>query len=214
MSWKKICTLFLVGLAVVAAVRGSFADEKPFRLGIIGLDTSHVSAFTNYMNDPANKTGCKVVAAYRGGSAGHSGLGRPARHVYEAAQGEVRGVEIVDSIEELCKKVDGVLAGKRRRTASPRTGQTRLRGRQAGLYRQAGGRKPCRRGRDIQAIEGKRRALLDIFDLAFHRWRCRRLKRARSATLSAALPMVHVRSSRTTPTSFGMASTRPKRSSP
>ncbi|MEA1952294.1 MAG: hypothetical protein U9N87_12995, partial [Planctomycetota bacterium] len=69
MNWKRIRTLCLVGLVVAAAATGSFADEKPFRLGLIGLDTSHVIHFTKYLNDPANKTGCKVVAAYRGGGA-------------------------------------------------------------------------------------------------------------------------------------------------
>ena len=39
------------------------APEKPFRIGMIGLDTSHVIKFTKYINDPNNNTGCKVVAS-------------------------------------------------------------------------------------------------------------------------------------------------------
>lgn len=84
------------------------AEEKFFRLGIIGLDTSHVISFTNYINNPKNKTGCKVVVGYPAGSP----------DVYASASrvekftGQLRdrfGLEIVDSIEELCEKVDGVL---------------------------------------------------------------------------------------------------------
>lgn len=108
LSWKKICTLCLVGLAVAAAASRSFADEKPFRLGIIGLDTSHVSVFTEYMNNPSNKTGCKVVAAYRGGSPDIP-ASADRLDMFTKELKEKFGVEIVDSIEELCKKVDGVL---------------------------------------------------------------------------------------------------------
>jgi hypothetical protein len=95
-------------LAVVATTTRSFADDKPFRLGIVGLDTSHVTHFTSFLNDPANKTGCKVVAAYRGGSADiPSSANR--LEMFTNALKEKHGVEIVDSIEELCKKVDGIL---------------------------------------------------------------------------------------------------------
>lgn len=108
MNWKRIRTLCLVGLVVAAAATGSFADEKPFRLGLIGLDTSHVIHFTKYLNDPANKTGCKVVAAYRGGSADiPSSADRLDK--FTKTLKEEHGLEIVDSIEELCKKVDGIL---------------------------------------------------------------------------------------------------------
>ncbi len=108
MNWKRICTLCLVGLAVATAATGSFADEKPFRLGIIGLDTSHVTNFTKYLNDPANKTGCKVVAAYPGGSPDIP-ASADRLDMFTKTLKEKYGVEIVDSIEELCKKVDGIL---------------------------------------------------------------------------------------------------------
>ena len=45
------------------------AKEKTFRIGMIGLDTSHVIAFTKIINDAKNNYGCKVVAGYPGGSA-------------------------------------------------------------------------------------------------------------------------------------------------
>ncbi len=107
-NWKSFCTFCLVLLAVVTAATSSFADEKPFRLGIIGLDTSHVSVFTDYMNNPANKTGCKVVAAFRGGSPDIP-ASADRLDMFTKELKEKFGVEIVDSIEELCKKVDGVL---------------------------------------------------------------------------------------------------------
>jgi len=35
------------------------AGEKVFRIGMIGLDTSHVIAFTRVINDPARTTGAR-----------------------------------------------------------------------------------------------------------------------------------------------------------
>ncbi len=84
------------------------AEEKVFRLGMIGLDTSHVIAFTRVINDPAKNYGCKVVVGYSGGS---PDIPSSANRV-EKFTSQLRdkyGVEIVDTIEELCQKVDGVL---------------------------------------------------------------------------------------------------------
>jgi hypothetical protein len=89
------------------------ADEttRPLRAGIIGLDTSHVTAFTSVLNNPKNEgdlAGVRVVAAYPGGSPDLpdsikrvEGFTKTVRDKY--------GVEIVDSIDELLKKVDVVL---------------------------------------------------------------------------------------------------------
>ena len=76
--------------------------------GIIGLDTSHVIAFTKYLNDPKNKTGCRVVAGYPGGSPDFPASANRVDKFTEQLR-EQHGLEIVDSIEELCKKVDGIL---------------------------------------------------------------------------------------------------------
>lgn len=81
---------------------------KVIRLGMIGLDTSHVTAFTQYINDPQKATGCKIVAGFAGGS---PDIESSAKRV-QGYTDELRtkyGVEIVGSIEELCKKVDGIL---------------------------------------------------------------------------------------------------------
>jgi predicted dehydrogenase len=84
---------------------------KPLRAGIIGLDTSHVVAFTSLLNNPKAKgdlAGVRVVAAYPGGSPDIpdsrnrlAGFTKTLREKY--------GVEIVGSIDKLLKKVDVVL---------------------------------------------------------------------------------------------------------
>ena len=103
-------TIVRTGLLIVlaAATCGLAAEEEVFRIGMIGLDTSHVTAFTGLINDPARNYGCKVVAAYPGGS---PDIPSSANRL-EGFTSQLRdrhGVEIVDSIEELCEKVDGVL---------------------------------------------------------------------------------------------------------
>lgn len=101
----------LTALSIAAGATGSWADdEQPLRVGIIGLDTSHVPAFTKVMNDPnaqGDLAGVRVVAAYPGGSPDlPASIDRVPE--YTKAVREM-GVEIVDSIDELLKKVDVVL---------------------------------------------------------------------------------------------------------
>ena len=84
---------------------------EDLRLGIIGLDTSHVTAFTESLNNPAAKdhvAGAKIVAAFKGGS---PDIAASATRVegYTATLRDKYGVKICDTIEELCKDVDGVL---------------------------------------------------------------------------------------------------------
>jgi len=85
------------------------ADE--LRIGMIGLDTSHVTAFTALLNDRANPNhvpGAKVVAAFKGGSADiESSWSRVEGYTKELR--EKYGVTIHDSIEELCHHVDAVM---------------------------------------------------------------------------------------------------------
>ena len=87
-------------------------DEKPkqIRVGIIGLDTSHASAFTKILNDPQappDVAGCPVVAAYPHGSPDiESSKSRIPKHTEDVKS---QGVEIVDSIGALLAKVDVVL---------------------------------------------------------------------------------------------------------
>jgi predicted dehydrogenase len=95
-------------LAVFGLYRTDAADLK---LGMIGLDTSHVIAFTGLLNKTNSKDhvpGGKVVAAFKGGSpdveSSHSRVDGYTRQLQEQF-----GVKIVDSIEELCSQVDAVL---------------------------------------------------------------------------------------------------------
>jgi hypothetical protein len=94
---------------LAAALPASSAD---FRLGIVGTDTSHVSAFTKMLNDdpaqPDHIAGARVVAAFKGGSADIAeSSGRVERYAEELRS--KWGVEIVPDIATLLTKVDGVL---------------------------------------------------------------------------------------------------------
>ena len=98
-------------LAIAVAVQAQ--EPKPLRVGIIGLDTSHVVAFVETLNqspknpeDKAKVAGVKVVAAYPQGS---KDIESSTKRVPEyTAKVKTMGVEIVDSIEELLKQVDVV----------------------------------------------------------------------------------------------------------
>ena len=88
-------------------------DEKkgPLRLGLIGLDTSHVIAFTSRFNEPDNPNhvpGGRVVAAFKGGSAdiesSHTRV-----EGYTKTLVEKYGVKIYDNIKEVCENVDAIL---------------------------------------------------------------------------------------------------------
>jgi predicted dehydrogenase len=99
------------GLGLAAGIVPNFAvpdTDRNIRLGLIGLDTSHVIHFTRYINDPAHQTGCTVVAAYPGGSPDIPSSVERIPEYTEQLRNEF-GVEINDTIEELCESVDGVL---------------------------------------------------------------------------------------------------------
>ncbi len=98
--------------ALLLALASPAAAQAPeLRLGIIGTDTSHVTAFTQLLNDKAHPNhvpGARVVAAFKGGSpdveASRTRIDR-----FAAELRDKWGVEFVDSIEALCRKVDAVL---------------------------------------------------------------------------------------------------------
>lgn len=81
------------------------------RIGMIGLDTSHVVEFTKRFNDPKDKNfipGVRVVAAVKGGSPDiPESWNRVAE--YTATLQDKYGVKIVGSIDELLKLVDVVM---------------------------------------------------------------------------------------------------------
>jgi len=99
----------LLGLLGARNVRG--AEAAPLRLGMIGLDTSHVIAFTELLNDqdrPDHVPGARIVAAFQGGS---PDLEASAQRVegYTNQLRERWGIAIVPTIAELCGMVDGIL---------------------------------------------------------------------------------------------------------
>ncbi len=96
-------------LALALAARAE--EPKPLRAGIIGLDTSHVLAFTQSLNkgpkNPADAdkvAGVKVVAAYPQGSKDIEGSTKRVPEYTEKVK--ALGVEIADSVEDLVKRVD------------------------------------------------------------------------------------------------------------
>jgi Oxidoreductase family, NAD-binding Rossmann fold len=83
----------------------------PLKVGIIGLDTSHVPAFTKILNNPKSDPklqGFKVVAAYPGGSPDVA-VSRDRVDGFTKQLKESYGVEMVSSIDDLVKKVDVIL---------------------------------------------------------------------------------------------------------
>src|SRR5947209_10309276 len=81
------------------------------RLGLIGTDRSHATAFTAVLNDansPDHVSGARVIAAYKGGS---PDVEESAKHLdrYANELKEKWDVKIVDSIADLCPSVDGIL---------------------------------------------------------------------------------------------------------
>src|SRR6476646_7329210 len=98
---KPIPLPFLFALALSFSSLVLAQDTlKPLRAGIIGLDTSHVPAFTKLFNNPkaeGDLAGIKVVAGYPGGT------DMPASHDRVAKFTEAiraKGVEIVDTIPQ------------------------------------------------------------------------------------------------------------------
>lgn len=101
----------IVVLAGLACIFGAGAEAAELRVGIIGLDTSHVIAFTKSLNDassPDHVAGGRVVAAFKGGS---PDVPASATRVdkFTAELQSAYGVKIAGTIAELCDLVDVVL---------------------------------------------------------------------------------------------------------
>jgi len=112
-KWFKKFSFILIWVFVLN-VSGTvvLADENKTsetRIGIIGLDTSHVLAFTKSFQTPGDEAmqGFRVVAAYPYGSRDiESSTSRIPDYT---AKVKAMGVEVVDSIDELLSQVDCVL---------------------------------------------------------------------------------------------------------
>ncbi|HVO98731.1 MAG TPA: Gfo/Idh/MocA family oxidoreductase [Bryobacteraceae bacterium] len=77
------------------------------RLGIIGTDTSHATAFAQLLNS-GKVPGAKIVAAYKGGSADVESSRTRVDNYAKELQTKW-GVEIVNDIPTLAEKVDAIL---------------------------------------------------------------------------------------------------------
>jgi GFO/IDH/MocA oxidoreductase family protein len=104
---------FAISLTIIASMALSnvtFAADPQLKIGIIGLDTSHSIAFTKELNSDKPQpdlAGCRVVAAYPKGSPDiESSTKRVPEYIEQIKKFDV---EIVDSIDELLKRVDCVL---------------------------------------------------------------------------------------------------------
>jgi len=107
---------FFAAVAFGAALLGwtGAATAAPavaeIRVGIIGLDTSHVVSFTELLNrsdQPGHVPGARIVAAFPEGSRDiESSVSRVAGYTDDVRR---LGVEIVPSIEALLQRVDAVL---------------------------------------------------------------------------------------------------------
>lgn len=117
---KRLLRL-VAAVAFVGCVVSSLGAQSPaqppqsaageLRVGLIGLDTSHAGAFTQLLNDPTTPDhvpGARVVAAFKGGS---PDIEASATRI-EKFTAEIRDVwkiELVDSIDELVRRVDAVI---------------------------------------------------------------------------------------------------------
>ncbi len=101
----------LLHLFTSLALAAGAARAADIRVGLIGLDTSHVIAFTKTLNDPQAKEhvpGARVVAIFKGGS---PDIPSSANRVegYTADLLKYPGIKLYDTVAELVKNVDAVM---------------------------------------------------------------------------------------------------------
>lgn len=101
----------LPALATGLALFTMHASADDLKIGIVGLDTSHVVAFTKLLNDkaaPNHVPGANVVVAVKASS---PDIASSAERVeeYAAQLQQEFGVKVVASIGELCAQVDCVM---------------------------------------------------------------------------------------------------------
>ena len=68
---STLAALVVATFSLLWTVGPAAAQTAELRIGIIGTDTSHVTAFTKLLNDksdPDHLPGARVVAAFKGGS--------------------------------------------------------------------------------------------------------------------------------------------------
>src|SRR5260370_42122265 len=108
------CSVTILLLAAMLLASTSLAQTnsvQPLRVGIIGLDTSHVVVFTRIYNDdadPQHVPGVRVVAAFKGGSPDVE-ASRTRVDGFTAELRDKWNIKIVDDIPTLCGMVDAIL---------------------------------------------------------------------------------------------------------
>ena len=98
-------------LFVLCLFLSAYTHAKELKLGLIGLDTSHVVASTKILNDEKAKghvSGGKVIAAFKGGSDDIQSELRADRSVYEDTCRRLWSEALPDH-SELCQHVDAIL---------------------------------------------------------------------------------------------------------
>jgi len=97
--------------SVLTFALAALATAKEIRIGLIGLDTSHVTAFTKIINDPKAEgplANARVTAAFRGGSADIPSSSERIDKFTDTLTQQY-GVKLYPTIAELCKNVDAIM---------------------------------------------------------------------------------------------------------
>ena len=97
--------------SVLTFALATLATAKEIRIGLIGLDTSHVTAFTKIINDPKAEgplANARVTAAFRGGSADIPSSSERIDKFTDTLTQQY-GVKLYPTIAELCKNVDAIM---------------------------------------------------------------------------------------------------------
>ncbi|MCP4783042.1 MAG: Gfo/Idh/MocA family oxidoreductase [Fuerstiella sp.] len=106
----RFLTSIVLLFCLIPVAQSQEHTEEVLRVGVIGLDTSHASAFSRVLNDPQSApefSGCRVVAAV----SSHSPNVAESVRYWPKVTKEIQalGIEIVPSIDEMLKRVDVVL---------------------------------------------------------------------------------------------------------
>lgn len=94
-----------------AVLGGGMIRAADLRVGLIGLDTSHVIAFTKALNDPKNKDhvpGAKVTAVFKGGSPDVKSSASRVDGYTRQLTGDF-GIKLYSTIAELVENVDAIM---------------------------------------------------------------------------------------------------------
>jgi predicted dehydrogenase len=111
MRFRSIAILFISTFVLTAVCHAQGQQERTIRVGLIGLDTSHAVAFTQLLNDPSRPDhvpGARVVAAFKQGS---PDVEASATRIdkFTAELRDTWKIEMVDSIDELVRRVDAAI---------------------------------------------------------------------------------------------------------